>query len=293
MKTLYLLHEDLYVGVELRLKRFAEACKKLDVQLTTVDNRNANYLQLPTLTQDDLLYKVSDFGYELETHLLNDEVITFYKSNPKVANNISSTDFTLIHNKAKIQQPKTIAHNNVIDREILKQYADYVNGFPLILKTYGLSRGVGVIRIDSWESFVSTIDFLVYSQTKFIIREYIKCNSVSRFMVLGDKVIASWFTENMEQDFRNVSDISLASHYKQKTPKLYDQSIEQIAIQAVQTLGLEFGAVDLVFDKDQVPYVLEVNFPCGLTYDPSGQNEIVEQMVTYLVDKQNLKLDKA
>ena len=287
MKTLYLLHEDLYFGVELRLKRFAEACKKLNVQLKTIDNRNTNYLQLPTLTQSDLLYKVSDFGYELETLLLNDEVTTFYKSNPKVANHISSTDFTLIHNKEKIQQPKTIAHNNIIDREILMQYVEYVNGFPLILKTYGLSRGVGVIRIDSWESFVSTIDFLVFSQTKYIIREYIKCNSVSRFMVLGNKVIASWFTENMEQDFRNVSDISLASHYKQKSPKQYYQSIEQIAIQAVQCLGLEFGAVDLVFDNNQQPYILEVNFPCGLTFDPSGENKIAEQMIEYLINKSN------
>lgn len=287
MKTLYLLHEDLYVGVELRLKRFAEACEKFDIELKTIDNRNANYLQLPTLTKNDLLYKVSDFGYELETHLLNDEVTTFYKSNPKVANNISSTDFTLIHNKEKIQQPKTITHNSLIDRKTLKEYAEHVNGFPLIIKTYGLSRGIGVIRIDSWENFVSTIDFLVHLQTKFVIREYIKCNSVSRFMILGDKVIASWVTENMEQDFRNVSDISLSKHYKQKIPKHYDTSIEQLAIQAVQCLDLEFGAVDLVFDNNQIPYVLEVNFPCGLTYDPSGENKIVEHMIEYLIKKSN------
>ena len=60
-----------------------------------------------------------------------------------------------------------------------------------------------------------------------------------------------------------------------------------MAIHAVQSLDLEFGAVDLVFDNKGVPFVLEVNFPCGLTYDPSGENKIVEQMVEHLIKKSN------
>lgn len=43
-----------------------------------------------------------------------------------------------------------------------------------------------------------------------------------------------------------------------------DSSVLAIAISAVDVLGLDFGAVDIIVDKHAIPYVLEVNTAPGL-----------------------------
>lgn len=42
------------------------------------------------------------------------------------------------------------------------------------------------------------------------------------------------------------------------------ERVEELAVKAVKALGLDFGAVDIIKDTDNVCYVLEVNTACGL-----------------------------
>jgi hypothetical protein len=291
--TLHLIHEELYFGVAKRLERFKDACNKYQIGCHIIDSRTTDYLNLPVLSKKDLLYKVSDGNNELESLLLNNQVTTFYSKNPVGMAGNGSTDLTLIHTKHNIAQPKTIFHNNTIDRELLKGYVNYLNGFPLVIKMYGKSRGIGLIKVDSWQALISAVDYLHDLKKKFILREFIRSDHVIRLMVLGQEVIASWFTPLMDDDFRNVSDESLSALTKEKIDKKYAQEIENLAVAAVHMCGLEFGAVDIILDEKDNAYVLEVNFPCGLSFDPSGENFIVEKMVTYLIqkaDKYNYKI---
>ena len=283
--NLYLIHDDNYFGVDGRIKRFKEACHNLGVNCVVLDSRKTNFTSLPVLGKRDMLYKVSDGSYELESLLINDEATTFYINNPSLANIQSSTDLTLLQVKAGIPQPKTIFHNNTIERGLLSDYIRYLGGFPIIIKMYGKSRGVGIIKIDSWEAYVSIIDYLVEGRKKFVIRKFIKTDRAIRFIVLGDKVISSWYTPLMDNDFRNVTDASLLDLAKAKVPQKYPEEIEQIAVEATRCSNLHFSAVDMVTDEGGNPFVLEVNFPCGLNFEPSGNNLIVEQMVAFLIEK--------
>ena len=283
--TLHLIHEDLYFGVEKRLQRFKDACDKFKIEYNIIDSRTVSYLDLPLLSKSDLLFKISDGNNELESLLLNDQVTTFYSKNPVGIVGNSSTDLTLIHTKNNISQPKTIFHNNTIDRQLLKGYVNYLNGFPLIIKVYGKSRGIGLIKVDTWQALISAMDYLNDIKEKFILREFIQSDHVIRLMVLGKEVISSWFTPLMDDDFRNVSAESLSILTKDKVYKKYSQGIENLAVNAVQVCGFEFGAVDIILDESYNAFVLEVNFPCGLSFDPSGENTIVEKMVSYLINK--------
>lgn len=66
--------------------------------------------------------------------------------------------------------------------------------------------------------------------------------------------------EGVDHDVRN-----LASNWIYRTGNLNRlERIEDLAIQAVASLGLDFGAVDIIKDQDGQVYVLEVNTAPGL-----------------------------
>ena len=52
-------------------------------------------------------------------------------------------------------------------------------------------HGVGVMKIDSRESFSSIIDYLQTKDDTFILRQFIEHSEQARIVVLGDQVISS------------------------------------------------------------------------------------------------------
>ena len=63
-----------------------------------------------------------------------------------------------------------------------------------------------------------------------------------------------------EADVRN-----LESNWVYRTGNLRRlERVEDLAIKAIEAMGLDFGAVDIVMDTEGVPYVLEVNTAPGL-----------------------------
>ena len=51
-------------------------------------------------------------------------------------------------------------------------------------------------------------------------------------------------------------------------------------------MGIETGGVDLLFDKDDKPFIAEVNFPNNFTTTQSVTGvDIASEMVTHLVNK--------
>lgn len=73
--------------------------------------------------------------------------------------------------------------------------------------------------------------------------------------------------EGEEADVRN-----LASNWVYRTGNLRRlERIEQLAISAIEALGLDFGAVDIIKDNNLNVYVLEVNSAPGLVNDSTLQ----------------------
>ena len=158
-----------------------------------------------------------------------------------------------------------------------------LGGFPVIIKSMGGMHGVGVMKIDSRESFSSIIDYLQTKDDTFILRQFIEHSEQARIVVLGDQVISSH--ANMTSgDFRTNAG---EEKNRQRENKSYSNEIQDIAVQAVRSLGLEFGGVDIIFDtKTGEPFITEVNFPFFFpgNYRVTGA-PIAKMMIEYLVEK--------
>ena len=278
----YFFHEGFYEGVQLRLEQLKLACEKLNVEFIAINSLTADYSNLPTLTKTDLLYNATRGSETLETLLLNKDVTTFYIHNPDfVVSNPDTTKYSIIHDKANLLSPKTI-FNITADRQLLKNYVDYLGGFPIIIKATGSTRGIGTMKIDSWQNLTSTVDYLITTGDKFILRQFIKAKSGCRLIILGNEVIAGAdFTMN-ENDFRNAVDLKQVKYFKRE----YSEAVNQAAIKATHLANTEFSGVDFLEDEHGNFYLLEINFPTGF----SGLIEVCGvdiplKMVEYLKKK--------
>lgn len=279
--NLYCLHEGFYDGVQLRLDQLKDACERLNIEFIALNNLTTDYSNIPKLGKTDLLYNCARGSQTLESILLNHDVTTFYCKNPTLNQTFSTTDWSIIHDKAKLLSPKTI-FNITTDRQLLKNYVDYLGGFPIIIKATGSTRGIGTIKIDSWQNLTSTIDYLMTTGDKFILRQFIKAKSGCRLIVLGNEVIAGAdFTMN-ENDFRNAVDLKQVKYFKRE----YSEAVNQAAIKATHLANTEFSGVDFLEDENGNFYLLEINFPTGFSglIDVCGV-DIPLKMVEYLKKK--------
>lgn len=281
MMKFYCLHEDKYEGLQMRLDQLQAACQQQGIEFVALDSLACNYTALPQLTKTDLLYNVGRGSQILESILLNESVTTFYLTNPALNQTYTTTDWGMLHDKAGIAQPKTIYHLPA-DRALLKQYVDYVGGFPIVLKATGSTRGIGTIKIDSWQNLISTVDYLHTTPDKFIMRQFIQARSGCRMIVLGNEVIAAADFAMHKDDFRNAVDLKQVKYFTRN----YSNALKQTAVRATHLCNVQFGGVDFLEDEAGNYHLLEVNFPTGF----SGLIEVCNidipfKMVEYLKNK--------
>ncbi|GAB2622987.1 hypothetical protein GCM10027035_18540 [Emticicia sediminis] len=255
----YVLYEKLYEGVQNRLDQLETASVTLGLDFIPLNSRQIDYTSLPKLTKNDLLYNIAAGSTTLESLLLNDSVTTFYIKNPEFTSHSEGTiPLTYIHHKANLPAPKTI-FSITTDRTLLRKYIDYLGGFPIVIKSAGSSRGIGTIKIESWQNLISTIDFLITTNHQFIMREFIKAKSGCRMIVLGNEVIAAADFAMNKDDFRNAVDLSQVQYSKRE----YTETVKKIAVNATHLANLEFSGVDLLEDNNGDYFLLEANFPTG------------------------------
>lgn len=271
----------MYEGLQARMELLTVACQNRNVEFICIDSQHVDYTNLPELHRGDMLYNFARGSQTLESLLINEEVTTFYRVNPKIIMNRHPSELSMIHERNGIVAPKTIFHLTN-DREILKKYVDYLGGFPLVIKSQNSSRGIGTIKIETWQNLISTADFLVDGAEKFggnpyIMRAFIHADYGVRAIVLGNKVVLSKKFLLQEGDFRNAAILSKARY----EPIEIDLESQDICVKATHLANLEMSGVDLLFDKRGRPYLLEINFPTGFQSSP----EIPQLIVDYLLNK--------
>jgi len=285
MKNLYLIlrKNSNHTTFDL-LKKSAE---EKGITVKQIHTDDFSFSQKPNLTHEDAIYRIAiDANSSLiEKYLINENTIGFYSNYLNCIGKLDNViEYSLIHQKFNIPIIKTI-FSVPTNKDHLKESIDELGGFPVILKTLGGMHGIGVMKIDSYDSLFSIIDYLENRGEKFVLRKFIEHEEQARIIVLGDKVIASHanFTSN---DFRtNVGDNST----RKRAVKSYDKKIHDMAVKAVQSLGYEFGGVDILFSKKtNEPHIAEVNFPCFFprTQELTGV-DIAGAMIDYLIDKSN------
>jgi glutathione synthase/RimK-type ligase-like ATP-grasp enzyme len=271
------------------------ACEKLNVKYIELNPNNFCYSKIPKLKKTDFLYRISTSGKarNLERIILNKELTTFYSSFDNAFCKLDNVfGATLVFEKNQISIPKTVFGISK-DKNALKKDIEYLGGFPIILKAVGLSMGIGVIKMDSFEALSSLSDYLCNNNENFfIMREFIDIGKPAysyRAIVLGDKIDIIYKNQSVNlDDFRSNSD-QLDRERKIIT---IDKKFQIIIIKALKVLGYELGAVDFVIKNGDLK-IFEVNFPfnfCPVINDL--KYPIADKMIEYLIKKSKLKTDR-
>lgn len=126
--------------------------------------------------------------------------------------------------------------------------------FPMLGRRFKHSKGRDIIFIKK-PSDMKKCDYYV---------EFLQVQEEYRFHVIGDKVISVGIKlgGNKDSYCRNLDS---GWTFKESTWrwKRIKTRMDVIAIKAVQVLGLDFGAIDIIV-SDGKPYILEVNTAMGL-----------------------------
>lgn len=260
------------------------ACQARDIEIMLYDPSTFDFVKQPAISHGDLVYRAATdiwprwSARAVEQQFTKHDVRTFYRRNNITGYVLANPFFPLETNNIPV--PKTIPHVSK-NRRLLRTYVDYLGGFPIVVKVMGGSRGRGVLRVDSYQSLFSIIDYVTSStQAQVAMRQCIITEHSGRLIVLGDAVIASIQFTAQSDDFRANVRSRVVKH------KTYTNDIERIAIKAAHVRGFDFAGVDIIFDEKGNPYITEVNFPCRFTraHNVTGI-DIAGKMVDFLSQK--------
>ena len=195
----------------------------------------------------------------------------------------------LLFEKFGIPTPKTafISNEKNIDDALKLVGAK----FPIILKTLTGTQGIGVVKVESYESLVSTIQALWNHDAEILVQEYMETPFDVRTFVVDNKIFASTKRIHSKKDFRsNIHRGGSAEPYK------LSEEEREIILKASRASKAYLVGVDHIIYKGK-PYMLEVNGSPGTganykeyTYkdyyaEPEPGNDVTgEKLVFRLID---------
>jgi hypothetical protein len=279
---LYLLTSAARLEDGFEVVKFLEAaCLERGVECINISIPQTPLTSLPKLSEGDAFYRIM-LGHKsrvAEQMMLGAGVITFYDNWRGGLLSRGSSYF--LHEKLGLPVIPTFPSTPENDVE-LGQVAENLGGFPLIVKVRGGSLGVGVMRVDSLPSFRSVVDYIRSLAAPILIRKYIPHRYYARMVVVGDQVIASHITHSIDEDFRT----NAGKEDRVREARVFSPEVQAMAVEAVRSLGLETGGVDLLFDENDQPHIAEVNFPndFSVTQKITGI-DIAGAMVDHLLAK--------
>ncbi len=147
-------------------------------------------------------------------------------------------------------------------------------GLPLIAKKTTSQRGLGVFMVNDKNDFERIL--ATDPEGQFFFQKYCPAQKEYRLLVLGEKVKV-WEAKipTDPKEFR--SNISLGGREEFYPLKDLPSKMEEIAVKAAKTLGIQVAGVDLLEEKKTGKiWLLEVNRGPGLTYDNEASSEIKE-----------------
>lgn len=251
------------------------------------DVQQMDLFELPVLGAHDLLYRsaVSRKAVDAQRRMITPECTSFHTDWSFVFNGEAPSYF--LHQAHGLPAIPSFPGIPESEKE-LHQCVELLGPFPLIIKVTGNSMGVGVMRVDSLKSMRSVLDYLKSLKVDVLIRKYIEHEYYVRSVVVGGRVVASHAAFAVSEEFRtNAGD---DTHQKREARVLSDEQ-QAMVVESVRVLGIEAGGVDLLFDKDDKPFIAEVNFPNNFTITQSVTGiDIASEMVSYLANKSHMKL---
>lgn len=152
-------------------------------------------------------------------------------------------------------------------------------GLPVVAKITNVNGGKGVFLLLSKKDIVKFAK--ENSKTEIIFQEFINNNFDYRILVLDNAVkIAEKKTRSKDsKDFRN--NVALGAKEEFLDIKCLDKNIKQLSIDSSKIMNFQISGVDVITDKKDNHYILEVNCAPQFTLDEKISSEITE-VVTFL-----------
>jgi biotin carboxylase len=210
----------------------------------------------PGLREGDLLFNpaVSAQAARAEQLLWHPGVATFHldASGPLFGCTSPVQAFAL----AGLPVPRTFWPATA-DRARLREMAAALGGLPVVLKLPGYSRGVGVVRCDSFPALLSTLELLLAQGQRPQLSAYVPGAVHHRLVVVGEQVVAHYRNRQDEDDFRTSGSEDPADYHAPAPP-----GAAALAVAACKALRLAHAGVDVLAHESGRLYLLEANFPC-------------------------------
>jgi len=169
--------------------------------------------------------------------------------NPPIPWLIASDKFlsSLILSKSGVPIPRTIATENIM-------YA-YSAGSTLgkfVVKPLRSSGGYGSLRFENVDEAMHLFSMMANLNKPMLLQKYLPHEFDVRVVAVGGEVLGA-----MARICRNDWRCNVARGGEVRKIEA-DPEVVEVSIRAVESLGLDYGGVDLVFDEGK-PVVLEVN----------------------------------
>ena len=238
--------------------QLVSAAQAAGVEPVIVQPTRFDHVHPPVLNIGDMLYRVAitHQACVVEQQLVHPGVATCYRESDGAF--VIWDNQTLFLARHGISVPRTF-HAMTTNRTELKRRVEALGGLPVILKVPGKSLGVGVVRVADWSTLYSVADALESAHGQYVcLMACVEPAEHWRVLVVNGSVAAAYRNIPQDDDFRTCVDEDLKECFTDPAP----EAAQQLAVQACDVLGLEFGGVDVLVHSSGRSYVLEVNFPC-------------------------------
>jgi len=181
---------------------------------------------------------------------------------------------TVLLSSKNIPHPQTLyAQNSFAWNRLLQKFK-----YPIIVKSLTGQKGQDLYKFNSHAEAKS---FFAKNPKGFLAQEYIASDGDVRVFIVGNNVLGAIKRRTISGDFR--SNTSLGA---QSEVFVLSESVKNIALCAHKVIGYDISGVDIIFDKDDNPFVLEVNHtPQWQAFKKTTGINPAEEIIHYSIRK--------
>lgn len=156
-----------------------------------------------------------------------------------------------------IRVPDTVFANSSL---LLYEGIEHLGGFPVVVKKLSSRQGKDVFLLENrHDAKQAEADHLEPGQGLLLQRFIAPAGRTDlRVLVINGKITGAMALSPPDGDFRSNYHVSGQSRAVEPSGQ-----IRQTALAAARAAGLDIAGIDLIVDKDAVPWVIEVNYSPG------------------------------
>lgn len=251
---------------------FLKTNKFDEIYMTLLEAAKQSRMELAVKTNAEVVCELCDGSFSMETF----DFVLFWDKDVQLAMTLEGLGLRLFNTAESIYRcddkamtwlslhdkgipmprtviaPKTFSNIGYPDLAFVERVGNEL-GFPIVLKECFGSFGQQVYLLSDMESLKAKVAELAGTPMLFQALVQESYGHDVRLNVVGERVVASIHRQSTDGDFR--SNLSRGGKMCPYTPTAAEAAL---AVDAVNTLGLDFAGVDVLFGKDG-PVLCEVN----------------------------------